>query len=202
MVLNARALVLFNILVWSLPGTFSLSSGSLSDISCLKSITDSLEDPLKIITPSWTFDNLTEGSICGYVGVTCWNTFGRVRGLELANKGPVPDFVSMDTITPESFVNNSGLCGVPLDDSHYTYYFNLWVISKKRNKIMPTETAVLKECRKNMDKQVDQVNPLPTKGLHQEEIILVSELERMVCRVNLTELSEATGNFKFSTQAM
>ena len=46
MVLNARALVLLHILVWSLPGTFSLSSGSLSDISCLKSITDSLEDPL------------------------------------------------------------------------------------------------------------------------------------------------------------
>ena len=45
MVLSARALVLLHILVWSLPGTFSLSSGSLSDISCLKSITDSLEDP-------------------------------------------------------------------------------------------------------------------------------------------------------------
>ena len=47
MVLSARALVLLHILVWSLPGTFSLSSGSLSDISCLKSNTDSLEDPLK-----------------------------------------------------------------------------------------------------------------------------------------------------------
>ena len=81
MVLNTRALVLFHILFWSLLGTFSLSSSSLSDISCLKSITDSFEDP------SWTFDSHIEGSICGYVGVTCWNTFGRVRGLELANKG-------------------------------------------------------------------------------------------------------------------
>uniref|UniRef100_A0A7N2MSH4 Leucine-rich repeat-containing N-terminal plant-type domain-containing protein n=1 Tax=Quercus lobata TaxID=97700 RepID=A0A7N2MSH4_QUELO len=88
MVLNARALVLLHILVWSLPDTFSLSSGTLSDISCLKSIRDSLEDSLNRISTSWTFNNPTERSICGYVGVSCWYIFeNRVRGVQLANMG-------------------------------------------------------------------------------------------------------------------
>ena len=98
--LNARALVLLHILVCPLlPGTFSLSSGTLSDISCLKSITDSLEDPLNNIKSSWTFNK--KGSFCGYVGVTCWNSF-RVRGLDLANKGLKGEF-------PRGLVNCSEL---------------------------------------------------------------------------------------------
>nr|POE98661.1 putative inactive leucine-rich repeat receptor-like protein kinase [Quercus suber] len=322
---NARALVLLHILVCSLlPGTFSLSSGTLSDIFCLKSITDSLEDPLNNIKSSWTFNK--KGSFCGYVGVTCWNSF-RVRGLDLANKGlkgefprglvycsellmldlsgnvisgsipqdinhilpsikmlnlsnnhlsgeiplsfancssleflkldnnrlkgripkqlgqlsllsifnvsnnllsgPVPDFVSRNTITSESYVNNSGLCGGPLDcckndggcsfEGSFKIGFKLgfilfcslvntnillcyWVrivTSYKKNETMPTKTTVLnlEECRKNKGKQVDQITPLPTKGLHQEEIIPVPELERLVSIMNITELSEATGNF-------
>uniref|UniRef100_A0A2N9FYS5 Protein kinase domain-containing protein n=1 Tax=Fagus sylvatica TaxID=28930 RepID=A0A2N9FYS5_FAGSY len=64
MALKARALVLFHLLVWSLLGTFSVSYGTESDISCLKSIRDSLKDPLNLLTSSWTFDNLIEGSIC------------------------------------------------------------------------------------------------------------------------------------------
>ncbi|KAK7838680.1 inactive lrr receptor-like serine/threonine-protein kinase bir2 [Quercus suber] len=216
MVLNSRALVLLHILVWSLPDTLNMSSGTPSDITCLKSIRDSLEDPLNHIATSWTFNNLTEGSICGYVGVSCWYiSDNRVRGVQLANmglkgkfprglvdcstlrildlsgnaisgsiprdineilpavevlklsnnnlsgeipssmgncpnlevlildnnrltgqipqqlnqlirlevfsvannllSGPVPDFVSVTTIKPESYVNNSGLCGGPLE---------------------------------------------------------------------------------------
>ncbi|XP_050257679.1 probable inactive receptor kinase At1g27190 [Quercus robur] len=88
MVLNARALVLLHILVWSLPDTFSQSSSILSDISCLKSIRDSLEDPLNHIATSWTFNSSTEDSICWYVGVICGYTFeNRVRGVHLANMG-------------------------------------------------------------------------------------------------------------------
>ena len=300
MLLNARALVLLHILVCPLlQGTFSLGSGTLSDISCLKSITDSLEDPLNNIKSSWTFNK--KGSFCGYVGVTCWNSF-RVRGLDLANKGlkgefprdlvncsellmlelsgnvisgsipqdidqilpsikmlnlsnnhlsgeiplsfancssleflkldnnrlkgripkqlgqlsllsifnvtnnllsgPVPDFVSRDTITSESYVNNSGLCGGPLDccknddgcsfEGSFKFGFKLgfillcsfvnpniilwyWVRSYKKNETMPRKTTVLnlEECRKNKGKQVDQITPLPTKGHHQEEIIPV-----------------------------
>ena len=307
MVLNLRALVLLHILVWSLSDTPTLSSSTLSDISCLKCIKDSMEDPLNHIATSWTFNNLTEGSICGYVGVNCWFTSdsseNRVRGVKLANKrlkgkfprglvdcsklinldlssnvisgsippdineilpnlevlkisnnnlfgeipssmgncsnlevlklnnnrlsgqipqqlselrrlgiftvannllsGPVPDFifVNTDTIMPKNYVNNSGLCGEPLDGckhrwaffeisfrsgfvvgflcfassyiAFFTYYFNLWGRSKKRNQMMPTKTMVLKECRKNKGKQIDQFIQLPTEALYKEESIKV-----------------------------
>nr|XP_023895758.1 probably inactive leucine-rich repeat receptor-like protein kinase At5g48380 [Quercus suber] len=170
--------------------TFILSHGTQSDINCLKSIRDSLEDPLNLLKTSWTFNNLAEGSICNYVGVTCLNpTQNRVCGIVLANmglkgefpkgiedcrelvnldlsgneisgsipsgiencsylevlkldnnkltgqisqqlsqlknlrifsvannllSGPVPEFVNIN-ITRESYVNNSGLCGGPLE---------------------------------------------------------------------------------------
>ncbi|GMY32966.1 probably inactive leucine-rich repeat receptor-like protein kinase At5g48380 [Fagus crenata] len=150
---------------------------------------------------------------------------GQLRMLEIfsvANNllsGPVPDFDSINTITPESYTNNSGLCGGPLDccKQHrwafevsfksgfvigyvvfafsytvfFMHYFNLWVGSKKK---MPTRRA----SRKNKGKEVDQVTQLPTKWVHQEESIKVSKLERMVTKMSLTELSEATANFSTS----
>ncbi len=63
-------LVLLQIFVWSLLGTFSASYGSWSDITCLKSVRDSLEDLLNKSTSSWTIDDHPE-AICEYVGVTC-----------------------------------------------------------------------------------------------------------------------------------
>ena len=63
MSLNARTLVLVHILFWSLMGKFILSHGAQSDINCLKSIRDSLEDPLNLLKTSWTFNNLVEGQV-------------------------------------------------------------------------------------------------------------------------------------------
>ncbi|KAL4631876.1 hypothetical protein ACB092_04G009700 [Castanea dentata] len=47
-------------------------NGSKSDIYCLKSIKDSLEDPYNRHKDSWNFSNKTEGSICRFTGVECW----------------------------------------------------------------------------------------------------------------------------------
>ncbi|XP_050257698.1 inactive LRR receptor-like serine/threonine-protein kinase BIR2 [Quercus robur] len=205
MVLNSRPLVLLHILVWSLPDTLTLSSGTLSDISCLKSIRDSLEDPLNHVATSWTFNNLTEGSIPRDISeilpavevlklsnnnLSVWrnpieygltgqipqqlNQLIRLEVFSVANNllsGPVPDFVNITTIKSESYVNNSGLCGGPLDCSSFTYYFNLCVGSNKRNKIMPTSTTELTATRKNIGKKVDQVTQLPTKGIGKEEFM-------------------------------
>ena len=103
--------------------------------------------------------------------------------------GPVPDFVSFTTIKPESYVNNSGLCGGPLEycrkkhrwsfeisfrsgfvvgfvvfafsyTAFFTYYFNLCVGLNKRTKIMPTNTTELTATRKNIAEKVDQVTQL------------------------------------------
>ena len=132
----------------------------------------------------------------------------RLRIFNVANNlllGPVPGFVSMDTIMLESYINNSGLCGGPLDSckkhrwtieievsfrsgvalsfvvfasiytAFFTYYFNLWVESKKSNKVMPTKTRVLTVWRKNNGKNVDQLTQLPTKakGLQRDEFMKV-----------------------------
>ncbi|KAK7838655.1 putativeinactive leucine-rich repeat receptor-like protein kinase [Quercus suber] len=111
---------------------------------------------------------------------------------------------------PESDVNKSGLCGGPSDSckNHkwafevsfkngflvgfvvfvilytvfFTHYFNLWVGSKKRSKKMRTSATVLTASRKKKGKEVDQI----------------FKLERMVTRMSLTELHEATGNFNTS----
>lgn len=44
-----------------------------SDIDCLMSIKNSLDDPLKILNTTWKFDNLTEGFICKFAGIQCWH---------------------------------------------------------------------------------------------------------------------------------
>uniref|UniRef100_A0A7N2MUL3 Protein kinase domain-containing protein n=1 Tax=Quercus lobata TaxID=97700 RepID=A0A7N2MUL3_QUELO len=225
MVLNSRPLVLLHILVWSLPDTLTLSSGTLSDISCLKSIRDSLEDPLNHIATSWTFNNLTEGSICGYVGVSCWY-ISENRGLvdcseliilDLSGNeisGSIPRDIS--EILPAVEVlklsnNNLSVWRNPIEygsgfvvgfvvfafsyTAFFTYYFNHCLGSNKRNKIMPTSTTELTATRKNIGKKVDQVTQLPTKGIGKEEFMKISQLGRKVTRESFVELKEATGNF-------
>ena len=67
-------------------GTFILSHSAQSDINCLKSIRDSLEDPVNLLKTSWTFNNLVEDSICNYVGFTCWNLAkNKVCGIKFVN---------------------------------------------------------------------------------------------------------------------
>ncbi|KAF3619847.1 putative d-3-phosphoglycerate dehydrogenase, chloroplastic-like [Capsicum annuum] len=44
-----------------------------SDIDCLRSIKESLADPLGILAFTWKFDNLTEGFICKFAGIQCWH---------------------------------------------------------------------------------------------------------------------------------
>ncbi|XP_050255512.1 probably inactive leucine-rich repeat receptor-like protein kinase At5g48380 [Quercus robur] len=127
---------------------------------------------------------------------------------------------------PESDVNKSGLCGGPSDSckNHrwafevsfksgflvgfvvfvisytvfFTHYFNLWVGSKKRSKKMRTSTTVLTASRKKKGKEIDQVTQLPILGFDQEKNGEIFKLERMVTKMSLTELHEATGNFNTS----
>ncbi|KAL7585890.1 probably inactive leucine-rich repeat receptor-like protein kinase At5g48380 [Lactuca sativa] len=73
---------------------FSSSNAVESDISCLRSIKESLEDPLRSLS-SWNFSNDTEGFICGaFVGVECWHPDeSKVLNLRLPDmglRGPFP----------------------------------------------------------------------------------------------------------------
>ncbi|KAF6153617.1 hypothetical protein GIB67_027484 [Kingdonia uniflora] len=51
----------------------STGFGTPNDIYCLRTFKDSVQDPLGKLTSSWSFNNSTEGSICSYVGIECWN---------------------------------------------------------------------------------------------------------------------------------
>ncbi|XP_023922041.1 probably inactive leucine-rich repeat receptor-like protein kinase At5g48380 [Quercus suber] len=65
---------LFHIIfVWSFLNALEISNGTETDIYCLKSIKDSLEDPYNRLKDSWDFSNKTEGSICRFTGVECWH---------------------------------------------------------------------------------------------------------------------------------
>ncbi|KAK7816529.1 inactive lrr receptor-like serine/threonine-protein kinase bir2 [Quercus suber] len=85
--LHIFALSFLNILV--------ISNGFESgEISCLRSIKESLEDPYNKFKHSWNFSNTKRGFICNFVGVTCWNPDeNRIIGIELGNmrlKGQFP----------------------------------------------------------------------------------------------------------------
>ncbi|KAJ9187222.1 hypothetical protein P3X46_002707 [Hevea brasiliensis] len=58
--------------MWALLGT-STTSTLPSDISCLKSIRDSVEDPDNLLRSSWNFKNDSDGFICSFAGVECWH---------------------------------------------------------------------------------------------------------------------------------
>ncbi|CAI9104185.1 OLC1v1002812C1 [Oldenlandia corymbosa var. corymbosa] len=58
-----------------------------SDISCLKSLKNSLEDPLGMLS-SWDFTNISEGFICRFPGIQCWNSQeNKVSNIELSRMG-------------------------------------------------------------------------------------------------------------------
>ncbi|KAI3757263.1 hypothetical protein L6452_04797 [Arctium lappa] len=43
-----------------------------SDIRCLRSFKESLEDPENVLS-TWDFNNMTEGFICRFTGIDCWH---------------------------------------------------------------------------------------------------------------------------------
>ncbi|MED6183914.1 hypothetical protein PIB30_042386 [Stylosanthes scabra] len=82
--------------------------GTDTDIFCLKSIKESLEDPYNYLQSSWNFNNKTEGFICKFNGVECWHPDeNRVLNLKLSNMGLKGQF-------PRAIRNCSSLTGLDL----------------------------------------------------------------------------------------
>ncbi|PHT75116.1 hypothetical protein T459_18638 [Capsicum annuum] len=64
-----------------------------SDIDCLRSIKESLADPLGILAFTWKFDNLTEGFICKFAGIQCWHPDeNKVLSISLPDMGLIGEF--------------------------------------------------------------------------------------------------------------
>ncbi|GJS89457.1 probably inactive leucine-rich repeat receptor-like protein kinase [Tanacetum coccineum] len=90
------------------------SKADESDISCLRSIKEHLEDPLQMLS-TWKFDYISEGSVCGFTGVKCWNgQQNRVLSIQLANmrlKGPFPMGIRNCTSMQELDLSGNYLSG-------------------------------------------------------------------------------------------
>jgi len=83
------------------------SQSTDTDIFCLKSIKNSLEDPNNFLQ-NWNFNNKTEGFICEFKGVECWHPDeNKVLNLKLSNMGLKGQF-------PRRLQNCSSITGVDL----------------------------------------------------------------------------------------
>ena len=79
--------------------------GTDTDIFCLKSIKDSLQDPHKHLQ-SWNFSSKTEGFICNFNGVECWHPDeNRVLNLKLSH-------MSLRGALPHGIENCTSLTGL------------------------------------------------------------------------------------------
>ncbi|MCD7467995.1 hypothetical protein HAX54_005760 [Datura stramonium] len=99
-------------LVLLLCSFFSLRCNAVqSDIDCLKSIKDSLADPLGSLGYTWRFDNQTEGFICKFAGVTCWHPDeNKVLSISLPGMGLKGEF-------PRGLQNCSSLTSLDLSSN-------------------------------------------------------------------------------------
>ena len=115
MMLSSRFLEIFAVLLlWSLLRS-SFCHGVQSDINCLKSIKESLEDPYGYLNSSWNFNNNTEGFICKFTGVECWHPDeNKVLNIHLSDmglKGPFPRAIANCTSLTGLDLSNNKLYG-------------------------------------------------------------------------------------------
>ncbi|XP_016505462.1 probably inactive leucine-rich repeat receptor-like protein kinase At5g48380 [Nicotiana tabacum] len=73
MALDNRALTTLASILIYLVLSLDVCCAVQSDIDCLKSVKESLEDPLNYLGSTWNFDNQTEGFICKFTGIQCWH---------------------------------------------------------------------------------------------------------------------------------
>ncbi|XP_038678439.1 probably inactive leucine-rich repeat receptor-like protein kinase At5g48380 [Tripterygium wilfordii] len=85
---------LYILTCWLLLGGTTVSFCRETDILCLKSIKESIEDPLNSLSSSWIFENNTEGFICRFNGVECWqldeNVVLNIRLSNMSLQGEFP----------------------------------------------------------------------------------------------------------------
>lgn len=126
---NIIIFFLFSTFFWSVLGVFTLSNGGDSNISCLKSIKESLEDPFNLFKSSWNFDKVGDGFICAFTSQDIKNCKSLWR-LDLSfNKlfGAIPSDIS--TMLPSASAldlsNNNFYGEIPTDIANCIYLNDL-----------------------------------------------------------------------------
>ncbi|PKI75521.1 hypothetical protein CRG98_004057 [Punica granatum] len=90
-----------------------LSYGSDSDIQCLRSIMESVEDPYNYLNSTWKFGNNSNGFICKFTGVECWHPDeNRVLNIKLGDMGLKGQF-------PQGIINCSTMTGLDLSNNRF-----------------------------------------------------------------------------------
>ena len=134
MTLNAKVFAaLFHIFACLFLDFLEISNGVQSDIDCLKSIKDSLEDPFNSLNSSWDFSNNTEGFICRFTGVECWhpdeNKVNKLILRDMGLKGQFPRGIEHCASLTGLDLSSNKLSGplpfdiewlVPFDRNHLT----------------------------------------------------------------------------------
>ncbi|KAK7382770.1 hypothetical protein VNO80_01830 [Phaseolus coccineus] len=98
----------YNVVSFLLLISCGMTYGTETDIFCLRSIKEALEDPNNYLKFSWDFNNRTDGFICKFIGVECWHPDeNKVLNLRLSNMGLKGQF-------PRAIQNCSSLTGLDL----------------------------------------------------------------------------------------
>ena len=107
-------IALLHIFAWSFLGILEISNGTETDIYCLRSIKESLEDPYNKFKYSWNFSNEADGFICKFVGIECWHPDeNKVLNIKLENMGLKGHF-------PREIENCTSITGLDLSDNELT----------------------------------------------------------------------------------
>lgn len=102
-----------SLLIWLVTIDIRLSYGTITDVFCLRTLKESIEDPLGYLS-SWNFNDTTEGSICKFVGVECWHAEeNKVLNLKLSGFGLTGNF-------PSGLENCSSLTGLDLSSNNFS----------------------------------------------------------------------------------
>lgn len=112
MVLNCRPLASIIVAFFLLLLSCSLSYGTETDIYCLKTLKETLQDPYNFLNSSWNFANGSqEGFICKFIGVDCWHPDeNRVLNIRLSDMG-------LKGLFPRSIQNCTSLTGLDLSSN-------------------------------------------------------------------------------------
>ncbi|KAI5679865.1 hypothetical protein M9H77_01092 [Catharanthus roseus] len=102
--------VLISVLLCLILNSSYFSNAAETDVNCLRAIKESLQDPLNYLS-SWNFTDNTEGFICRFVGIECWNAAeNRVLNIRLSDMGLKGEF-------PRGIANCTSLTGLDLSNN-------------------------------------------------------------------------------------
>ncbi|KAM0062807.1 putative transferase [Helianthus debilis subsp. tardiflorus] len=108
---SSRGMLMLHMLI--ILACFAVGNAVQSDVDCLRSIKESLQDPENLLS-SWDFSNNTEGHICGFTGVECWHPDeSKVLNIRLSDMGLRGPF-------PLGVKNCTSLTGLDLSSNHLT----------------------------------------------------------------------------------